>query len=38
MAEPKAHEYAREGNVIELRSEIQRNRNVVHEKDGVRVY
>ena len=31
-----AHEYAKNGNVIAIRGEIQRDRNVVHEKDEVR--
>ena len=38
MVNTKAHNYAKDGNVIELQREIQRDLNVVHEKDGVRVY
>ena len=38
MVRTNAHDYAKDGKVIELQREIQRNRNVVHEKDGVRVY
>ena len=38
MVHTKAHDYVRDGKVIELQREIGRNRNVVHEKAGVRVY
>ena len=38
MVYTKAHGYAENGEVIELQREIGRDRNVVHEKDGVRVY
>ena len=38
MVNTNAHDYARDGKVIELQREIGRDRNVVHEKDGVRVY
>ena len=38
MGNTNAHCYARDGDVIELQREIQRDRNVVHEKNGVRVY
>ena len=36
MVETKAHIYAKNGELIDLQREIQRDRNVVHEKDGVR--
>ena len=38
MVNTKAHEYAENGKVIELQREIGRDRNVVHEKNDVRVY
>ena len=38
MVNTNAHGYAKDGKVIELQREIQRDLNVVHEKDGVRVY
>jgi len=38
MSDTNAHEYAQNGNVIELQRAIQRDRNVVHGKDWVRVY
>ena len=38
MVHTKAHEYAENGKVIELQREIGRDRNVVHEKNYVRVY
>ena len=38
MVRTKAHDYAENGKVIELQREIGRDRNVVHEKAGVRVY
>ena len=36
MVETKAHDYAADGKLIDLQREIQRDRNVVHEKDRVR--
>ena len=36
MVETKAHDYAADGKLIDLQREIQRDRNVVHEKDLVR--
>ncbi len=38
MSNTNAHKYAKNGNVIELQKAIQRDRNVVHGKDVVRVY
>ena len=36
MVRTKAHDYAENGEPEQLQREIQRNRNVVHEKDEVR--
>ena len=38
MVNTDAHGYAENGKVIELQREIRRDRNVVHEKNDVRVY
>jgi hypothetical protein len=36
MVRTNAHKYAQNGELIDLQREIQRDRNVVHEKDEVR--
>ena len=36
MVKTKAHDYAKNGKLIDLQREIQRDRNVIHEKDEVR--
>jgi len=36
MVETHAHKYAQNGELIDLQREIQRDRNVIHEKDEVR--
>ena len=36
MGNAHAHDYAKNGKLEQLQREIQRDRNVVHKKDGVR--